>query len=352
MLNTLRRTKAVIWVNSPLVELISEADRIVGAIIARDGARIRVRATQGVILATGGFPRNAEMRKEFGGEQFPHHHTIAYEANVGDGIAAARAVGASVDTDLASPGFWQPSSAMRGRDGLERTIFYGYLDRGYPGCIAVDENGRRFVNESDSYHDIGLAMFANGAGKGKRFYLVCDRNFIWKRGLGYVRPYTPSLRSYVKSGYLIVADTPAKLARKIGIDPDNFAKTVADHNAYAATGVDLEFGRGASAYNRLYGDPTLKPNPNLAPIKKAPFIALQIYPGTIGTAMGMKTNADAQVLDKAGQPIAGLYACGNDLASVMRGHYPGGGITIGPAIVFAFRAINKVVEAASSESAR
>ncbi|HSV79423.1 MAG TPA: FAD-dependent oxidoreductase [Ramlibacter sp.] len=335
LLYTLRQLKAQIWLNSPLVELIREGDRVIGAVVDHQGVAKRVRARRGVVLATGGFPRNPKMRAELG-PRHPHHHTVGYEANVGDGINAGRRIGAVVDTDMVGPGLWQPSSQLVHEDGTEETILYGYLDRGRPGVIAVDTSGRRFVNESNSYHDIGAAMLSNGAGQGNRFYFVCDRKFVWKRGLGLIRPFQPSLRPYVRRNYITVADTLEALAGKIGVDPQGLADTVRRHNEYARTGVDLEFGKGSDPYNRMFGDPAVKPNPNLTPIQRAPFVALRIYPSTIGTCLGLKINANAQVLDADDKPINGLYACGNDVSSVMRGYYPGGGITIGPAIVFAY----------------
>ena len=148
-----------------------------------------------------------------------------------------------------------------------------------------------------------------------------------------------SLKRWVDAKYITVADTLAELATRIGADPDTLVETVRKHNAYAKTGVDLEFGKGSNVYNRQFGDPEIEPNPNLAPIEAPPFIGLPIYPATLGTTIGLRTNADACVTNNNGEPIAGLYACGNDLASAMRGFYPGGGVTLGPAIVFAYRAV-------------
>ena len=343
MLYSLRALKATIWVDSPLVELIKEGDAVVGAVVSHEGKSKRIRARHGVVLATGGFPRNAEMRKELG-PRHPHNHTVGYEANVGEGINAARAIGAVIDHEVVGPGLWQPSSVFKHKDGTEETILYGYLDRGRPGVIAVDSTGKRFVNESDSYHDIGEAMFRTGAAEGNRFYFICDRKFVWRRGLGLIRPFQPSLRRFIKSNYITVADTIEELARKINVDPQGLAETIARHNDFARTGIDLDFGKGSDPYNRMFGDPKIKPNPNLTPIATPPFVALRIYPSTIGTCIGLKTNASAQVLNAEDRPIPGLYACGNDISSVMRGFYPGGGITIGPAITFAYIAVRHIAE--------
>jgi 3-oxosteroid 1-dehydrogenase len=344
MLYTLRQLGAEIWVNAPLVELIREGQGVVGAVVRHQGQQKRIRARRGVVLATGGFPHNVKMREELGPEH-PHRHSVGWQANVGEGINAARHIGAVIDHDVVGPGLWQPSSILKHKDGNEETILYGYLDRGKPGVIAVDASGKRFVNESNSYHDIGEAMFRNGVARGNRFYFICDRKFVWKRGLGLIRPFQPSLRPYARRGYITVADTIEDLARRIDVDPVGLAETVRKHNEYARTGVDPEFRRGENPFNSiLLGDPEVKPNPNLGPITSAPFIALQIHPSTLGTSIGLKINADAQVLDAQDRPIEGLYASGQDISPVMRGYYPGGGINIGPAIVFAYIAVRHATQ--------
>jgi 3-oxosteroid 1-dehydrogenase len=340
LLLSLRRAGASIWLEAALVELIRDGERICGAVVNRGGVRTRVRARRGVVLATGGFPRNPRLREQLG-KSFPHRHTLAFEGNTGDGIDAAVAVGAAVDTILASPGLWTPASMIRHPDGSETAVIYGYLDRGRPGVIAVNAQGRRFVNESNSYHDIVMAMFEQTGGREGVFHFVCDRNFVRKHGLGLLRPspLTLSLKRWVEAQYITVADTLAELATRIGADPDTLIETVRKHNAYAKEGVDLEFGKGSNVYNRQFGDPEVKPNPNLAPIETPPYIALRIHPATLGTTIGLRTNGDACVTNSNGEAIPGLYACGNDLASAMRGFYPGGGVTLGPAIVFAYRAV-------------
>lgn len=347
MLYTLRQQQADIWVNAPLRALIREEGRVLGAVVEHEGRAKRVRGRRGVVLATGGFPHNARMREELG-PNHPHRHSVGWEANIGEGMNAGRAIGGAIDRDVAGPGLWQPSSLLVHPDGREETILYGYLDRGKPGLIAVDKAGRRFVNESNSYHDIGAAMFRNGVAEGNRFYFICDRPFVWKRGLGMIRPFRPSLMPYVKANYITVADTIEDLARKLDIDAAGLAETVRKNNEYAVTGVDPEFNRGANPFNSiLLGDKTVTPNPNLGPIAKPPYVALRMHPSTLGTSVGLATNSDAQVLDDTGQPIAGLYACGQDMAPVMRGFYPGGGINIGPAIVFAYIAVRHVAERSS-----
>lgn len=176
------------------------------------------------------------------------------------------------------------------------------------------------------------------AGQVPRAHLVCDHAFMRRYGLGMVRPHDLTLGSYVRRGYVLRASSLRELAGRIGADADALEATVARHNSFARTGVDLDFGKGSTALNRFYGDATVTPNPNLKAIAQAPFYALPITPATLGISIGLKTNGDAQVLDGQDRPIPGLYACGNDTSSVMRGYCPCGGATLGPAMVFGYRA--------------
>lgn len=346
---SLRKLGAQIFTDTPLLQLIREGKQVCGAIIEREGRTIRVRALRGVVLATGGFPSDPELRERYSAE-FPHDHTMGFEGNTGDGLRAAVAVGAAVDTAVASPGLWTPASLLKEPDGSVSTIIYGYLDRGRPGIIAVDPTGRRFVNESNSYHDIVMAMYERDP-DAANFYFICDQDFVRRNGLGATRPWpwTFDLKHYARCGYIEMAETLGELAGRIGINPGTLEGTVQRHNDFAREGTDLDFGKGSNAYNRSWGNSRSGwPNPNLTPIKKSPFIALKIVPATLGTVVGLKTDANACVLDNEGSVIPGLFACGNDLASAMRGYYPGGGVTLGPAIVFAYRAIKHCVGTSSA----
>lgn len=351
LLLSLRRLDADIWVNTPLVEIISQSGEVIGAVVRHGNELKRVRARRGVVLATGGFPHNAKMREELG-PRHPHHHSVGWTANVGEGINAARGIGAAIDHNVVGPGLWQPSSLLKHKDGSEETILYGYLDRGRPGVIAVDSSGRRFVNESNSYHDIGEAMFRNGVGDGNRFYFICDRKFVWKRGLGMIRPFATRLNRYASSGYITTAHSVEELAQKIDVDAKGLAETLGKNNLYAQTGVDPDFKRGTNPFNTLLlGDPAFKPNPNLGPIDVSSLVALRMHPSTLGTSIGLKTNSEARVIHDDGTVVNGLYACGQDVSPVMRGFYPGGGINIGPAIVFAFIAVRHMAKPTASNVA-
>jgi succinate dehydrogenase/fumarate reductase flavoprotein subunit len=167
-------------------------------------------------------------------------------------------------------------------------------------------------------------------------YLICDRDFLWTYGLGAIKPFTLSLRRYLDQGYLYRGSSVTGLAAKIGLNPAVLEATIEAYNATAVEGGDVEFGRGEDAYQRHLGDADVKPNPCVRPMNRPPYYAMAIYAGDLGTAAGLATDEGGQVLNNAGAPIAGLYACGNDMASVMEGAYPGPGITLGPALTFGF----------------
>jgi succinate dehydrogenase/fumarate reductase flavoprotein subunit len=210
------------------------------------------------------------------------------------------------------------------------------LDRGKPGTMVVDRNGRRFVNEAISYHQFALEMFDNGKSAIPAF-LIADAVALRKYGLGMVRPGGWGTKAAIADGYLIAGNTVEQLAQRLNIDPGSLREAVDSMNDYARTGRDPEFGRGSTVYQNHNGDSfAAGSNPNLGPIATSPFYALRLYPSDIGTSAGLVTDDVARVLDSGNRPIAGLYACGNDMQSMMGGTYPGPGITLGPAIAFAY----------------
>jgi succinate dehydrogenase/fumarate reductase flavoprotein subunit len=230
-----------------------------------------------------------------------------------------------------------PVSLMSRRDGSTAIFPHLVLDRQKPGVIAVNKAGRRFTNEANSYHLFVEAMHeSDRSTKTVPAFLICDSRALRKYGLGMARPGARSHRALVESGYLFAADSVEALARKIDVDVANLATTIDAMNAAAASGLDPEFGKGSTAYNRYLGDADNKPNPCLGPIRSPPFYAVRVWPGDIGTATGLRTDRYARVLNEAGDPIGGLYACGSDMNSIMAGHYPAGGITLGPALTFGY----------------
>jgi succinate dehydrogenase/fumarate reductase flavoprotein subunit len=214
------------------------------------------------------------------------------------------------------------------------------LDRAKPGLIAVNAAGKRFVNEAVSYHDFVLAMFdSHRSTPTVPAYLLCEEAFVTRYGLGMIYPGTTDLAPHEADGYLQRAPTLAELARKIGVDADGLLQTVNRYNAHARQGEDPDFHKGSTALNRFNGDPQHTPNPCLAPIEHGPFCAMAVWPSEIACSTGLLTDENARVLDADGKPLPGLYACGNDMTSIMDGTYPGPGTTLGPALVFAYRAI-------------
>jgi succinate dehydrogenase/fumarate reductase flavoprotein subunit len=324
---------------TPAKSLIREGDRVAGVVASRpDGSSVRILARKGIVLATGGFPQDTARRKQL----FPHaptgkeHLSPAPHTNTGDGLGLAESVGGQVARELPNAGAWIPVSKVTRRDG-ETGVFPHLIDRYKPGVIAVNRKGRRFTNESDSYHDMGVAMQAHCAdGPEVAAWLIADHRTIRRYGLGFAKPFPLPLGAHIRSGYLLRGKTLRELAGKAGIDGAQLEKTIAEYNRGAVEGKDLQFCRGWRAYNRFLGDRTHQPNPCVAPVQDSPFYAVKVVMGDLGTFAGVKTDAQARVLDASGRPIRGLFAAGNDNASVMGGGYPGGGITLGPAMTFGF----------------
>jgi succinate dehydrogenase/fumarate reductase flavoprotein subunit len=319
-----------------LQDLHVDAGRVRGAAVAVDGKTVHVRARVGVALATGGFGHDGLLRSELGPCDAPLR-SLAFEGDRGDGIAAARRASALLERHAHSF-FWQPVSEVPDHSSRSRLFPHLYLDRAKPGVIAVNQSGARFVNEGASYHHFVEAMLrSNRTTTTVPAWLVCDARFVRAYGLGVIAPGTTDLKRYERSGYIALAPSLAMLAGKVGIDPAGLAASVERNNAFARTGYDADFGKGSTEVSRFNGDPAHRPNPCLGPIAEAPFCALALWPADSATSTGLATDADGRVLDEHGNLMPGLYACGNDMASIMRGTYPGPGITIGPAMVFGCR---------------
>jgi succinate dehydrogenase/fumarate reductase flavoprotein subunit len=341
-----------IWFGATVERLVTEGDAIRGVCINDSYGSRPIVARKGVVLATGGFSHDAGLRARF----FPGGAgavSAAAAGGSGDGLRAAIAAGASMNTRVASPAYWVPASLFQRADGSQGVFPHTVTDRAKPGVIAVNASGRRFVNEALSYHEFVLAMLRDGNdAAGRSFYLVCDRRFLWTYGLGRIRPFTLHLGRYIESGELIEAPSINALAVSIGVETSALSTTVDTYNAHARAGLDPEFGRGTSIYQRHLGDAGHSPNPCVAPIERAPFYALRIYPADLGTAIGLATDRYARVLRNNGTVIAGLYACGNDMGSIMNGNYPGPGITLGPALTFGYIAGRHLAQTAPEARAQ
>jgi succinate dehydrogenase/fumarate reductase flavoprotein subunit len=306
-------------------QLLLESGRVVGVRLV-DGST--ARAARGVVLASGGLSHDGALRAPL----VPAlAGALSATVDSGGTSGARLALQAGARLSHGPQGLWVPASTFTRADGSRGVYPHTVADRAKPGLIAVNRAGQRFVNEARSYHDFVLGQFATGAVPA---WLVCDRAFLWRYGLGRIRPFTRRLGRFVREGYLHRGDTPVALARAAGIDAAGLARTFAAYNGLARLGEDPAFGRGGDIYQRHLGDAEQQPNPCVAPIDRAPFFAVQVVPADLGMAAGLVTDDHARVLGAHDQPIPGLWACGNDMASPFNGAYPGPGITLGPAIVF------------------
>ncbi|MGF6590248.1 FAD-dependent oxidoreductase [Pseudomonas sp. 2835] len=340
----------LLWESAAARQLIREHGRVSGALIETARGPIRINARKAVVLAAGGFANDIERRKAL----FPrtptgHEHLALPPLGAsGDGLRLGESVGGQVADDLHSPVAWAPVSRVPYKDG-STGHFPHIIERAKPGIIGVLADGKRFVNEADGYYDYVSAMVAKAPGDKVESWLICSHAFQRRYGLGISRPFPLPLQPLITSGYLKSGDSIEALARACGIDPHGLVATVAEYNRHARNGEDPQFGRGSTPYNRKQGDALHGPNPCVAPIEQGPFYAVKVEPGCFGTFAGLKTNAHAQVLDEHQQAIAGLYAVGTDMASIMAGHYPAGGINLGPAATFGYIAGRHIAGATDYE---
>ncbi|MFM1856578.1 MAG: hypothetical protein RLZ83_1887 [Pseudomonadota bacterium] len=325
----------------------------VGRLLVRDGrvtgveagevasgsaaASLTVQARLGVILACGGISHDLERRAAHVPALAGSLSATVPSGATCSGAALAEAVGGRLDDDPHQQAFWVPASQFRRPDGTHGVYPHTVADRAKPGLIAVDRQGQRFTNEAVSYHEFVNRQLQAGP-QAVPAFLVCDRRFLWRYGLGAVKPFSRALRHPIASGYLKTAPSIPALAQTLGLPPAALEATVNTWNRDARRGEDPAFGRGGNAYQRHLGDADHGPNPCVAPIEQAPYFAVEVRPADLGMAAGLVGDAKGRVLAADGQPIPGLYACGNDLRSVMNGAYPGPGITLGPALVFGWLA--------------
>ena len=329
-----------VWLSSPVKRLLVEGGSVVGAVVEHGGKRIEVRTRRGVVLACGGFPHDIERRKSL----FPHaptgheHYTPSPALNTGDGLRLAEAIGGWVDPSIPNAAAWCPTSLVPRKDGTQGVMPH-FIDRAKPGVIAVTADGRRFANEALSYHDFVQHLVRTCKERSQAEFsawLICDHKHLREYGLGAAAPFPLPIGRHLRSGYLRRASTLAELALAIGVPAETLAMQVETFNRDAASGTDSQFGKGSTAYNRYQGDSKVQPNPCMAPIAQGPFYSIKIVIGEIGTFAGLATDASCRVITRDRNPISGLYAVGNDAASVMGGNYPGAGITLGPAVTFGY----------------
>jgi succinate dehydrogenase/fumarate reductase flavoprotein subunit len=339
-------------VSTPAKRLLTDAGgKVTGAVVGSPEGELQINAARGVVLAAGGFPNDVLRRREL----FPktptgrEHWTLAPKETSGDGISLGQSVGGRFTTEVKSPAAWCPVSLVPYRSG--RTgIFPHIMDRAKPGSIGVRANGKRFVNEANGYYDyVAALMESTPDGETVESWQIADSRFVRRFPLGMAKPLPVPLFPYLRSGYLQKGRTLEELAGKCGIDPAGLKRTVEEFNRNARQGVDPDFGRGGTAFNRYGGDAKTQPNPSLGPIENGPFYAVRVVPGSFGTFAGLAADGRARVLNNDGEPIDGLYVAGNDQASVMGGHYAAGGINLGPALTFGYIAGRDLAGAAAYE---
>ncbi|MDO9146815.1 MAG: FAD-dependent oxidoreductase [Hydrogenophaga sp.] len=342
-----KQTGVTLALNTSVEQFGRGASGIESVVLAQGGERRTVRVRGGVVLASGGFNRHPGLRLAM----LPGAHIGWCPAAPGHTGAAhdlARGLGAQYGQGGLSNAFWAPVSLRQRADGSTAVFPHFVMDRAKPGMLTVNQAGERFVNESTSYHLFGIAMQSTGSVPA---YLVCDAEALRKYGIGMVRPGASAkdMAPFLADGYLTQAQTLDELAQKLGIPAAGLKASVQKINGYAQTGVDPDFQRGVTAYQQNIGDASAGgKNPNLGPLQTAPYYAVKLYPGDIGAATGLVTDTDARVLDAQGQPIAGLYAVGNDMHSIMGGVYTAPGITIGPGLVFGYLAARHASARASA----
>ncbi|CAM8627890.1 3-ketosteroid-delta-1-dehydrogenase [Burkholderiales bacterium] len=326
-----------LWLSCPLKALLQDDGKVIGVEVEHASVTKRIHARRGVILASGGFEQNQALREQY----LPAPTQVKWSAtptgqNTGDALLAAQALGAK--TSLMDWAWWCPTIGVP-KESSQRGVF---AERAFPGAIVVNGLGQRFANEAEPYLEFGKAMYDDHAKTGHSLpaWVIFDAHFRFHYAMGPIMPgqIMPDRRIPEEwwGRVLWTADSLDALAAKIGVDAQGLATTVERVNSFAKSGTDLDFGRGGNVYDRYYGDVNVKPNPCLAPVAKAPFYAMRMDGGDIGTKGGLLTNAHAQVIREDGSVIRGLYAIGNCSSSVMGKRYPGAGSTLGPAMTFGF----------------
>ncbi|MEO6884835.1 MAG: 3-oxosteroid 1-dehydrogenase [Jatrophihabitantaceae bacterium] len=333
----LRDAGVPVLLETALDDLVVDDDGVVvGVVVTHAGRQRTLQARRGVILAAGGFEHNAAMRAQYQRAPIGTGWTVGAAANTGDAIRAGERLGGALE--LMDDAWWGPTIPLPGGP------WFCLAERTLPGGIMINDRGQRFMNEAAPYveavHSMYGGPFGQGDGPGVNIpsWMVIDQRYRNRYVFAGVPPRRPFPGHWLKTGVVTKAGTLAELAEKIGVDSTVLSATVERFNAFAKSGVDEDYRRGESGYDRYYGDPTIKPNPSLGALVQAPFYAVKIVPGDLGTKGGLRTDVNARVLRTDGTPIRGLYAAGNSSSPVMGHTYAGPGATIGPAIAFGYLA--------------
>ncbi len=327
-----------LWLNTEAKQLIVEQDKLVGVLVAKDGKQIKIKAKKGVLMATGGFAHNTEMREQYQQSPIGNQWTNANPGDLGEGIKMGQAIGA--DVEFMQCAWWTPTMILP--DGLPEAQIVG---KSLPGCIYVNKKGQRFCNEAAPYEDVVKGQYQANSEESPSIPAVMIFDARYRRHYtvgngrilpGEVMPDEKVPEAYFSSGFLKKADSIRHLADLCDISADGLVAGVTRFNRFARSGKDEDFGRGETIQDRYYSDPKIKPNPCLAPIEEPPFYAINIWPGDLGTKGGLKCDEFGRVLNTTGDVIDGFYATGNCSGAVMGNSYPGAGATIGPALTFGY----------------
>jgi 3-oxosteroid 1-dehydrogenase len=327
------RAGIAVWTGTTLLRLAGDGDRVTGAVVDHDGREVTITARRGVVLAAGGFEHSMDMRWKFQSESLGANLSLGAETNTGDGIRAGQEFGA--DIDLMDQAWWFPAIAPL--PGKAPAVMLA--ERSLPGCLVVDQNGRRFANESSDYMSFGqrLLELERSGSPVEAMWIIFDQQY--RNSYVFGAALFPRMRipqAWYDAGIAIRADNFSELGEQIGVSVSKFFQTMTRFNQNAAAGADPDFGRGRSAYDRYYGDPTIKPNPNLRPLVNGPFYAVKMVLSDLGTCGGLRTDERARVLRDDGGAIAGLYAIGNTAANAFGTTYPGAGATIAQGLVYGY----------------
>lgn len=318
-----------VWLNTPLTDLYLENGAVTGAVVTSGGTAGLVRARRGVVVGSGGFEHNAAMRAQYQRQPIGTDWTVGAKENTGDGIQAGQRAGAALA--LMDDAWWGPTIPLPDQP------YFCLAERTLPGGLLINQSGSRFVNEAAPYSDVVHIMYdRNAAAPDIPAWLIVDQNYRNRYLFKDVAPTFTFPDNWYSSGAAYKQWTLDALATSIGVPAAALRSTVSRFNSLAASGTDTDFGRGDSAYDHYYTDPSILPNSCLAPLWLPPYYAFRIVPGDLGTKGGMRTDARARVLRADGSVIPGLYAAGNASAAVMGHSYAGAGSTIGPAMTFGY----------------
>ena len=335
-----RKAGVHLWNSTPLVDLVLEGDKVIGIVVERNGTEQRIKANRAVILAAGGFDRDMDKRHEYQSEAIEAGWQFGAKGNVGDTIDLAKKHG--LDLTLLDKSWWFPG--LQSPDP-ESPPMMALAERSLPGTLIVDGSGHRFFNESTDYMRAGEAILGLDDGEPPHLpaWLIFDNKFVKSYVMGGVKmPGMGIPKKWFDAGIAFKADTIEELGKTIGVA--DLPGGVARFNVLAAQGQDDDFGRGKTAYDRYYGDPTHTPNPNLRPLtKKGPYYAMKVVPGDLGTCGGLRADEKAHVYKSDGAKMANLYAIGNAAGNVFGGVYPGPGATIGQGMTLGYAAVDDIL---------